>query len=166
MRRSLPVVYSKRSGPTAILHAWGGDQGREWIEIRLESTAWFAWLEAEPSFRFTLWQASGESISFTVRPEKRGQRTYWQGWKTIKGQTLKKYIAPSAHMTKAKLDTVGDWFYQQLKERTEADPELKLYAAVADLSWLVEQLMSQCQNSALIERAQAELAVIKHSFGN
>lgn len=166
MRRRLPVVYSKKSGSLAILHAWGGEQGRERLDIKVESDAWFAWLEAELSFRFTFWQGSGETINFTVRPEKRGQRTYWQGWKTISGQTLKKYIAPSAHMTKAKLDTVGDWFYQQVKERTEVDQELKLYAAVADLSWLVEQLMSQCQNSVLVERAQAELARIKHSFGN
>ncbi len=166
MRRRLSIVYSKKSGPLAILHAWEGDQGRERLDIKLESEAWFAWLEAEPSFRFTLWQVSGESISFTVRPEKRGQRTYWQGWKTISGQTLKKYIAPSAHMTKVKLDTVGEWFYQQLQTRTAADPEPQLYAAVADLSWLVEQLMSQCDNSALVERARAELARIKYSFGN
>ena len=166
MRRLLPVVYSKKSGPMAILHDWGGDQGRERLEIRLESEAWFAWLEAESSFRFTFWQASGQSINFTVRPEKRGQRTYWQGWKTIRGQTLKKYIAPSAQMTKAKLDIVGEWFYQQFKERTEVDQELKLYAAVMDLAWLVEQLMGQCENPALVERAQAELARIKHSFGN
>lgn len=166
MRRLLPVVYSKKSGPMAILHDWDGDQGREHLEIRLESETWFAWLEAESSFRFTFWRASGESINFTVRPEKRGQRTYWQGWKTISGQTLKKYIAPSAHLTKAKLDTVGEWFYQQFKERTEEDQELKLYAAVMDLAWLVEQLMGQCQNPALVERAEAELARIKHSFGN
>jgi hypothetical protein len=166
MRRRLPVVYSKKSGPMAILQAWGGEQGREPIEIKLESAAWFAWLEAEPSFRFTLWQAAGESLSFTVRPEKRGQRTYWRGWKTIRGQTLKKYIGPSAQMTKTKLDGVGDWFYQQVQERTAGDQELKLYAAVVDLTWLVEQLLSQGQTPALVKRAQAELARIKHSFGN
>jgi len=166
MRRSLPVVYSKKSGQTASLHGWGGDQGRERLEIRLDSETWFAWLETEQSFRYTYWQASGESLHFTVRPEKRGEGTYWQGWKTIKGQTIKKYIAPSAKLTKAKLDTVGGWFYQQLKARTEADQEMKLYAAVVDLAWLVEQLLGQCQNPTLVEQAHAELARIKRDFGN
>lgn len=166
MRRHLPVVFSKKSRPMAILHAWGGEQAREPLEIKLESAAWFVWLEAESSFRFTVWQMAGESLSFTVRPEKRGQRTYWQGWKTIRGQTLKKYIGPSAQLTKANLDAVGDWFYQQVQARTAENQERKLYAAVVDLTWLVEQLLSQGRTPALVQRAQAELTRIKHSFGS
>ena len=166
MRRTLPVVYSKKLWQTATLQGWVGDRSRERMEIKLESEAWFAWLEAEQSFRFSYWQASGESVNVTIRPEKRGERTYWQGWKTIQGQTIKKYIGPSAQMTKARLDAVGEWFSQQLEERTEADQEMKLYAAVVDLSWLVEQLIGQCQDPALVERAQAELARIKGSVGN
>ena len=165
MRRSLPVVYSRSSGQLAILHGWE-EGGRELIEINLDSDAWFAWLAAEQSFRFSYWQASGASVNFTVRPEKRGQRTYWQGWKTIGGQTLKKYIAPSATLTKAKLDAVGAWFYQQVEARTEAKVELKLYAAVVDLTWLVEQLVEHCQNPAITERVQQELKRIKHIVGN
>lgn len=166
MRRILPVVYSKRAGQRAVLHGWAADRGRGQIEINLDSAEWFTWLEVGQSFRFSYWYASGETVNVTVRPEKRGQRLYWQGWKTISGQTLKKYIAPSPQMTKAKLDTMGEWFYQQVKERTATDPELKLYAAVADLTWLVEQLLNQCPNPALAERAQRELTRIKHSVGN
>jgi hypothetical protein len=166
MARTLPVVYSKKLWQTATLQGWVGDRSRERIEIKLESEAWFAWLEAEQSFRFSYWQASGERLNVTVRPEKRGERTYWQGWKTIQGHTIKKYIGPSAKMTKARLDIAGEWFSQQVKEKSEADPEMTLYAAVVDLTWLVEQLIGQCQNSALVERAQAELARIKHSVGN
>ena len=92
--------------------------------------------------------------------------TYWQGWKTIRGQTIKKYIAPSTKMTKAKLDAVGEWFYEQVEARTEVDQEMQLYAAVADLSWLVEQLIEQCRDPALIARAQGDLDRIKHRFGN
>jgi hypothetical protein len=150
----------------AILSGWTEAPWREPLEIKLESEAWFAWLERECSFRFSYRPATGEPLSFTVRPEKRGDRTYWQGWKTIGGQTFKKYIAPSAKLTKAKLDGVGDWFSQQFKRKTEADPELKLYAAVVDLAWLVEQLLNQCQNPTLRQRAQAELARIKDSVGN
>jgi hypothetical protein len=165
MRPILPVVYSRSSGQLAILHGWD-DQGREPIEIKLDSADWFAWLAVEQSFRFSYWQAGGASVNFTVRPEKRGERTYWQGWKTIGGQTLKKYIAPSAKLNKTKLDKVGDWFYQQVEARTEAKVELKLYAAVVDLTWLVEQLLGQCQNPALAERVQQELKRIKQSVGN
>ena len=166
MRPLLPVVYSKSAGQIAIFHGWAGEPSPEPLELRLESEAWFAWLETEHSFRFSYRPAAGETINFTVRPEKRGERTYWQGWKTIKGQTLKKYIAPSAKLTKAKLDEVGDWFYQQFKLKTEVDPELKLYAAVVDLSWLVEQLINQCQNLALAQQATVELKRIKDRVGN
>jgi hypothetical protein len=166
MRRTLPFVYSKLSRQAATLHGWDGDRGRERVEIALGSEAWFAWLAGEQSFRFTYWKASGRSVNFTVRPEKRGLRTYWQGWKTIKGQTIKKYIAPSAKMTKAKLDAVGEWFYEQVEARTEVDQGMQLYAAVADLSWLVEQLIEQCRDPALAAQARRELDRIKHSFGN
>lgn len=166
MRRTLPVVYSKKSSPTASLQRWGREPDQARVEISLDSDAWFAWLEQQQSFGYTYWQASGESVHFTVRPEKRGQRTYWQGWKTIQGHTIKKYIAPSASLTKAKLDTVGSWFQQQVKARTEVDQELRLYAAVVDLVWLVEQLIDQGQEPTLIERAQADLVRIKREFGN
>ena len=75
-------------------------------------------------------------------------------------------VSVTAKMTKARLDAVGEWFSQQVKEKSEADQEMTLYAAVVDLTWLVEQLIGQCQNAALVERAQAELARIKHSVGN
>jgi hypothetical protein len=166
MRRTLPVVYSRLSLQTARLHGWGGERGRERVEMALDSEAWFAWLAEEQSFRFTYWKASGWSVNFTVRPEKRGQRTYWQGWKTIRGQTIKKYIAPSATMTKTKLDTVGEWFCQQVTASTEERQEMKLYAAVVDLCWLVEQLMAQCPNPTLVAQAQSELDRIQHSVGN
>jgi hypothetical protein len=166
MRRSVPVVYSKRAGQLAVLHGWAADRGRGQIEINLDSDEWFAWLEVGQSFRFSYWYASGETVNVTVRPEKRGERLYWQGWKTISGQTLKKYIAPSPQMTKAKLDTMAEWFYQQVKARAAENEELKLYAAVADLTWLVEQLLSQGPTPALAERAQREVRRIKRSFGN
>jgi hypothetical protein len=166
MRRTLPFIYSKPSLQTATLCGWGGERARERVEIALDSETWFAWLTEEQSFRFTYWKASGGSVNFTVRPEKRGQRTYWQGWKTIRGQTIKKYIAPSATLTKTKLDRVGEWFCQQVEAKTEARQEMKLYAAVVDLCWLVEQLMEQCPNSTLVAQARSELDRIQRSVGN
>jgi hypothetical protein len=166
MRRILPKVHSKAAGQRAILSGWGGAQGRERIKIVLDSEEWFVWLGTEQSFRFTYWREAGQFVNITVRPEKRGQRTYWQGWKTIKGQTTKKYIGSSAKMSKDKLDEVGQWFFEQVQVKTEANQEMELYAAVVDLSWLVEQLMGHCQQPALVRQAQRELERVRRNFGN
>ncbi len=166
MRRSLPVVHSKAARQSAILRGWGGEQGRERFEIVLDSEAWFIWLAREQSFRFTYWQEAGQFVNITVRPEKRGQRSYWQGWKTIKRRTTKKYIGSSAKMSKAKLDEVGQWFFEQVQLKSEANPEMELYAAVADLSWLVEQLLEHCPQPTLVRQAQRELERIRRDFGN
>lgn len=163
MRKSLPVAYSSRSPQTTTLSGWNGTGAK--FEIELNSEPWFAWLAQEHSFRFTFFQPGG-SVNFTVRPEKRGPRTYWQGWKTIGGQTTKKYIAPSAKLTKAKLDATGEWFFEQLKAKREADPSMLLFASVVDLIWLVEQLIEHCQQPALVQQAQKELARIKRDVGN
>lgn len=164
-RQSLPCVNSKYSGATAILHYWDADR-KAMIELQLDSEAWFRWLAGEQSFRFTYWHEAGNFVNFTVRPEKRRQRTYWQGWKTIQGQTIKKYIAPSATMTKAKLDKVGAWFFEQVKARTQDDLEMGYYITVVDLTALVEKLIHHCQNPAIVEQARRELERIKHQFGN
>jgi hypothetical protein len=139
MRRSLPVVYSTVSRQSATLYAWAGEGGLEPVKIVVDSEAWFDWLASEQSFRCTCGQGAGQTVNFTVRPEKRGQRTYWQGWKTIQGRTSKKYIGPTAKMS---------------------------YAAVVDLTWLVEQLLVHCQQPALVTQAQQELERIRRSFGN
>ena len=137
------------------------------VEIQLDSDAWFTWLAQECSFKFIYHKQGGYSVNVTVRPEKRGQRTYWQAWKTIKGQTVKKYLAPSARLNKAKLDAVGEWFFEQVQTNTQPDDqEMKLYAAVTDLTWLVERLVEHCANPAWVQQAQMKLAQIKQEFGN
>jgi hypothetical protein len=166
MRRILPVVHSKAARQNAILHGLGGDQGRERLEIILDSEEWFIWLATEQSFRFTYWQEAGQFVNITVRPEKRDQRSYWQGWKTIRGRTTKKYIGAAAKMNKTKLDEVGQWFFEQVQVKSEANQEMELYAAVTDLSWLVEQLMEHCPQPVLVRQAQRELERIRRNFGN
>jgi hypothetical protein len=164
-RKTLPSVNSKYSRPTAIFHYWEA-QRRTLVEVQLDSEQWFSWLTTEQSFRFIYWKEAGNFVNFTVRPEKRGQRTYWQGWKTIRGQTTKKYIAPSPKMTKAKLDQVGEWFYEQVKNRTEADPEMLSYIMIDDLTALVEKLIYHCQNPTLADQARRELERINCQFSN
>lgn len=164
-RQSLPSVNSKYSRTTATLYYWDVER-KSPVELELDSEPWFTWLAGEQSFRFTYWHEAGNFVNFTVRPEKRRQRTYWQGWKTIQGQTIKKYIAPSANMTKAKLDTVGAWFFEQVKERSQDDPERRYYITIVDLTALVEKLLHHCQNPAIVEQARRELERINHQFGN
>jgi hypothetical protein len=164
-RTALPFVHSKPSQPVATLHYWE-TQHQDLVGLQLDSEPWFTWLADEQSFRCIYWQEAGNFVNFTVRPEKRGQRTYWQGWKTIRGQTIKKYIAPSAKMTKAKLDTVGAWFFAQVKSRTHDDPEMRFYIAIVDLTALVEKLIYHCQSPAIVEQARRELERINHHIGN
>jgi hypothetical protein len=162
MRQSLPVVHSITTRPTAVLYV-----PCQRLEIQLDSDEWFAWLAQENSFKFIYHKQGGHSVNVTVRPEKRGQRTYWQAWKTIKGQTVKKYLAPSVKLKKAKLDAVGEWFFERVQSSTHPDDQsLKLYAAVADLTWLVERLIEHCANSAWVQQAQMKLEQIKQEFGN
>jgi hypothetical protein len=163
MAKRLPVIHSGPLLQTATLLGW--NEAWKKFEIELDTQPWFAWLAQEQSFRFTFFQAGGP-VKFTVRPEKRGPRTYWQAWKTIGGQTTKKYIAPSAKLTKAKLDATGEWFYQQLKAKRETDPTMLLYASVVDLIWLAERLIEHCRQPALVQQAQRELTRIKGNVGH
>ena len=162
MRPSLPIVHSTTARSTAVLYV-----SRQRLDIPLDSDEWFTWLAQENSFKFIYHKQGGHSVNATVRPEKRGQRTYWQAWKTIKGQTVKKYLAPSAKLKKVKLDTAGEWFFEQVQASTQPDDrEMKLYTAVTDLTWLVERLIEHCSNPTWVQQAQMKLEQIKQEFGN
>lgn len=166
MTSSLPVVHSKSTYPKAILYVWSQQQPQKRFEIQLDTGDWFAFLAQERSFRLTYYLPQGGSLNLTIRPEKRGQRTYWQAWKSMGGKTTKKYLAPSAKLTKAKLDAVAQWFDSQIQAQAEVDSTMPLYAALADLTWLVQRLIEHCSQPALAQHAQRELARIHHQFGN
>jgi len=165
MRRRLAVVHSKRGRDKARLYGWVSEPEPGPYEIDLDSEAWFAWLRQEQSFRLTYWPAVGEAIHVTIRPEQRRLRTYWQGWKTIQGQTQKRYIGPSARLSKAKLDEVGAWFSQLVQAQQEADPSAGLYVAAVDLLWWAERLLERCPDPGLVQQAQPALAKLKQHLG-
>jgi len=108
-KRTLPILRILANVEQASFLVW--HEG-ELQPIVVDSPAWFAWLAQEQSFRLVYRADLGREVNLTIRPEKRGQRTYWQAWKTIKGRTHKKYLAPTATLTKAKLDAVGAWFLE------------------------------------------------------
>jgi hypothetical protein len=165
MRSPLPVVHAKPGQPQATLYTWSDPPQAHRLEIKLDSDPWFAWLAHHRSFRFTYYLASGQQLHLTIRPEKRGQRTYWQAWKTIAGRTTKKYLAPSATLTRAKLETAAAWFADQLQASVQADPTQPLYAAVTDLIWLVQRFLAADPPQPLAHRAQLDLDRIQRQLG-
>lgn len=161
MARQLPVIYCQLVLAQLSLQLW--EENRK---IELDSPAWFDWLQQERSFRFVYSSTQVFNLNLTIRPEKRGDRTYWQAWKTIRGQTTKKYLGPTAKLTRAKLERTAQWFINHHHLQSEIDPSIRFYAAAVDLVWLVEQLYPHCSQPALRQKAQQELSRIKRIIGN
>lgn len=160
MPKLLSYVQSWAGQPGATLRYWIGQQ--QWVELALDSPDWFEWLAQAHSFRYTYYASDyREGVNFTVRAEKRGQRTYWQGWKTIAGQTTKKYLGPSTKLTQVKLDAAGAWFVQQVKANANRNQNGRLYAIAVDLIWLAERLLEGCNQPQLAQQAEPELTRLK-----
>ena len=99
--------------------------------IRLDTPAWFAWLEAAATTRFSyaLFNRSRGYIDgfMTVRKERRQRGTaYWTVYRR-QGQRLRKvYLGPSAALTQARLEEIA----AQLRPR--ADPTTNPHFCVDD----------------------------------
>ena len=166
MTKKLPFGVSSQVEERAKLSYWGGKNNTELIDIQIGSDEWGDWLTQSQSFRMTyVSKISAEPVKFTVRPEQRkNKKVYWQAWKTIKGKTTKKYVGPSTKVTKARLDEVGEWFYEQVKASRQPGREEQLLGAIQQLTGLVEDLINYCHNASLIEHAQEELKQVKHKI--
>ncbi len=80
--------------------------------IRLDSAAWFAWLEAAVSVSFAypiLDTRAGWSVgSMTVRKERRQRgRQYWVAYRRHSGRLRKVYLGRSSQVTSARLAAVA-----------------------------------------------------------
>lgn len=116
--------------------------GQQWEHLELETPAWFDWLAQGRPFRYTYTDRDyQQTVSFTVRPEKRGRQTYWWGWKTVAGRTRKKYLGAPDKLTQHYLDQTGQWFGQQVRANTPHGQSMRLYAITIDLVWLAERLL-------------------------
>ena len=148
---SLPMVSSRKD----TLARWEGNDRQP--DIKLDSQEWFAWLEKALAFRMVYFPGSGdEEVQFNVRPETRpNERIYWQGWKTIKGRTVKKYIGPGSKVTYEKLIETGEWFYQQVAANESVDQQL--VKTIRGLLVTMEDLLPHCPESELTEQAQAQM---------
>ncbi len=73
-------------------------------DLRLGNHAWFDWLEQVTSFAF----AGRFGANYTVRKEKmqRGG-SYWYGYRSFQGKTIKRYIGRTADLSLARLEEVA-----------------------------------------------------------
>ncbi len=70
-------------------------------DLRPGNHTWFAWLEQVTSFAF----ASRSEVAYTVRKEKmqRGG-SYWYGYQSLQGKTVKCYLGRTADLSLARLE--------------------------------------------------------------
>jgi hypothetical protein len=106
--------------PPTIEVVWGGQDSRTELarpavlggSIRLDSEAWFAWLEMPSvvSFAYPILDASAGWIAgyMTVRkePRRRGSQ-YWVAYRRHAGRLRKVYLGRSSQVTSARLVAVG-----------------------------------------------------------
>lgn len=73
-------------------------------DLRPGNRAWFDWLEYVTSFAFS----SRSGVDYTVRKEKmqRGG-SYWYGYRSLQGKTIKRYIGRTADLSMTRLEEVA-----------------------------------------------------------
>src|SRR5688500_2030179 len=73
-------------------------------DIRPSHRLWFDWLERVNSFAF----ASRSGVDYTARKE-RVQRggSYWYGYRSLQGKTIKRYIGRTADLSLTRLEEVA-----------------------------------------------------------
>lgn len=106
--------------PPTIEMVWGGQRGRTELArpavlggpIRLDTAAWFAWLEMPSvvSFAYPIVDASAGWIAgyMTVRKERRSRGSqYWVAYRRRAGRLRKVYLGRSSQVTSARLAAVA-----------------------------------------------------------
>ena len=108
-----------RKLPTIEL-VWGGQDGRTELTrptvlggpIRLDTAAWFTWLEQPSvvSFTYPIVDANAGWIAglMTVRKERRSRGNhYWVAYRRCAGRLRKVYLGRSSHVTSVRLAAVA-----------------------------------------------------------
>lgn len=86
------------------------------VRLRLDTPAWFAWLEAAPTTRFAyplFDPAKGYIVGrMTVRKERRPRGgTYWSAYRRRDGHLHKVYLGMAAALTLARLEEAAQSLY-------------------------------------------------------
>ena len=69
--------------------------------LRIDTTAWFAWLETASAFCYT---SSQGGLRLTAYREKRRQQMYWYGYARNAGKLHNIYLGKTERLTQACLD--------------------------------------------------------------
>ena len=101
-----------------ISEQWLCDPALGSEEIRLDTSAWFAWLEAETSISFSyplFDRVCGYIVGFmTVRKERKQRGSaYWSAYRRSNGRLQKRYVGPSRQVTLARLEAIAERFRQE-----------------------------------------------------
>jgi hypothetical protein len=105
-------------------------------EIRLDSGAWFEWLERATtiSFSYPIFEPScGYIVGFMTVRKERKQRGYhyWSAYRRQNGRLQKRYVGPSRQVTKARLEAIAEEYRQEgAQQRAAAEVARKEEEAV------------------------------------
>lgn len=99
--------------PPRISEQWVYDGALPDGRVQLDSAAWFAWLAAETTTRFSyplFDRQVGYIVGFmTVRKERRQRgSTYWVAYRHLGGQVRKGYLGRSAAVTTQQLHAMAN----------------------------------------------------------
>jgi LuxR family maltose regulon positive regulatory protein len=107
-----------------VVRAGQADEG-----IRLDSVAWWVWLE-EPttlSFAYPIYDVQVGYIRgfLTVRKERRERGShYWVAYRRTGGRLRKLYLGRSSQLTQRQLAATADWFLAMDAPVAEAQKEV------------------------------------------
>jgi hypothetical protein len=94
-------------------------------EIRLDSAAWFEWLERATtiSFSYPNFEPScGYIVGFLTVRKERKQRgyQYWSAYRRRNGRLQKRYVGPSRQVRLARLEAIAEGYRQEGAEQRAA----------------------------------------------
>ena len=116
---------------------WGGGgyaevqfAGSPKAAVRLDSAAWFAWLEAETtvSFAYPVYDVQAGYIAgwMTVRRERRARGThYWVAYRRVAGRLRTSYLGGAAQLTRSRLSAVAAQFLDGRWGKLDAVEEVR-----------------------------------------
>jgi hypothetical protein len=134
MSAKTPRVWRIREGGSET--GWRGELERPaepGTSLRVDSPAWFAWLEEEGtrSFCYPLFDARCGYIvgCMTVRKERRARGgRYWVAYRRAHGRLRKVYLGASSRLTHERLETLAQRFLavSQGREPRERQTEIPI----------------------------------------
>ena len=97
---------------------WLVDPQHPDTEIRVDSAAWFEWLEGVTNISFSyalVDPACGYIVGFMTVRKERKQRgySYWSAYRRRNGRLQKRYVGSSRQVTQTRLDAVAAAFQQE-----------------------------------------------------